>query len=58
MLKHLIVILFFGVAACLLSLPQSSRGQVSVRTPNWHENAFFGIHYDLHANAEDTELLN
>ncbi len=23
---------------------------------NWHEDAFFGIHYDLHANAEDTSL--
>ncbi len=23
---------------------------------NWHENVFFGIHYDLHASAEDTEL--
>ena len=23
---------------------------------NWHEDAFFGIHYDLHANAQDTEL--
>ena len=25
-------------------------------TENWHENVFFGIHYDLHAKAEDTEL--
>ncbi len=24
--------------------------------PNWHENAFFGLHYDLHAGAKDTEL--
>jgi hypothetical protein len=23
---------------------------------NWHENAFFGLHYDLHPNASDTEL--
>lgn len=23
---------------------------------NWHEDVFFGIHYDLHAKAEDTEL--
>jgi hypothetical protein len=23
---------------------------------NWHEHVFFGIHYDLHANADDTEL--
>jgi alpha-L-fucosidase len=25
-------------------------------TTNWHTNVFFGIHYDLHANASDTEL--
>ena len=24
--------------------------------PNWHEDAFFGIHYDLHAGPSDTEL--
>ena len=23
---------------------------------NWHEDAFFGLHYDLHANEGDTEL--
>lgn len=23
---------------------------------NWHENAFFGLHYDLHPNAKDTQL--
>jgi hypothetical protein len=23
---------------------------------SWHEDAFFGIHYDLHANENDTEL--
>ena len=23
---------------------------------NWHEDVFFGIHYDLHANAKDTVL--
>ena len=23
---------------------------------NWHKNAFFGLHYDLHANPTDTEL--
>ncbi len=26
------------------------------RASNWHRNVFFGLHYDLHANAEDTEL--
>lgn len=24
--------------------------------PNWHDAAFFGIHYDLHAHSSDTEL--
>ncbi len=24
--------------------------------PNWHDQVFFGIHYDLHASANDTEL--
>lgn len=26
------------------------------RTPNWHDHVFFGIHYDLHANLNDTVL--
>jgi len=25
-------------------------------TGNWHEQAFFGLHYDLHARENDTEL--
>ena len=25
-------------------------------THNWHEDAFFGLHYDLHPNEADTEL--
>lgn len=25
-------------------------------TRNWHDDVFFGLHYDLHAGAEDTEL--
>jgi len=25
-------------------------------TGNWHEEAFFGLHYDLHPNESDTEL--
>lgn len=28
----------------------------SDKTTRWHDNAFFGIHYDLHAQATDTEL--
>jgi hypothetical protein len=26
------------------------------RAPNWHARVFFGLHYDLHAHANDTEL--
>jgi len=29
---------------------------MDTRRPNWHEDAFFGIHYDLHANEGDTVL--
>jgi len=25
-------------------------------SPNWHKDVYFGIHYDLHAHADDTEL--
>lgn len=32
---------------------EMTRGQ---RAPNWHERVFFGIHYDLHATADDTIL--
>lgn len=28
----------------------------SSQIPNWHDNGFFGIHFDLHPNARDTEL--
>lgn len=27
-----------------------------INRENWHDNVFFGIHYDLHAGASDTEL--
>ena len=29
---------------------------MAISRSNWHEDAFFGMHYDLHAVAEDTEL--
>jgi hypothetical protein len=29
---------------------------VAAGPANWHENAFFGLHYDLHPNVKDTEL--
>jgi len=31
-------------------------GGVAMAAENWHETAFFGLHYDLHPNAGDTEL--
>lgn len=30
--------------------------QPSADRPNWHARVFFGLHYDLHPNAGDTEL--
>ena len=29
---------------------------MSARPANWHDDVFFGIHYDLHAKVTDTEL--
>ncbi len=29
---------------------------MSERKPNWHEDVFYGIHYDLHARETDTNL--
>ncbi|HEY8744175.1 MAG TPA: alpha-amylase family protein [Chloroflexota bacterium] len=29
---------------------------MSARNENWHDRVFFGLHYDLHAEAQDTEL--
>lgn len=31
-------------------------GSLTMAADNWHEKAFFGLHYDLHPNANDTEL--
>ncbi len=31
-------------------------GGLAQAAENWHEKAFFGLHYDLHPNAKDTEL--
>lgn len=31
-------------------------GKIIYKAPNWHDDAFFGIHYDLHAAGDDTEL--
>jgi hypothetical protein len=29
---------------------------MSITPTNWHDEVFFGLHYDLHANTKDTEL--
>jgi len=45
---------FFGtlfVFGCLLP-----RAVGAAPENNWHEEAFFGLHYDLHPSAADTEL--
>lgn len=45
-LRNTISILLFA------ALAQAAFGEAT----NWHEDAFFGLHYDLHPNANDTEL--
>lgn len=49
----------FGTAACAGFLALAA--VLAPATPaaaaeNWHEDAFFGLHYDLHPNSTDTEL--
>ena len=56
MSKNIPIIIFTGVLVGFLTLPRNANSQASGPSPKWHENAFFGIHYDLHANAQDTEL--
>ncbi len=46
--------LFLMGACATVERPPST--EPVVETANWHENAFFGLHYDLHANLNDTEL--
>src|SRR5208283_5375769 len=56
MLRRIAMMVFAGFLMCPLSLYRGTEAQSPRATPNWHDNAFFGIHYDLHANAKDTEL--
>ena len=49
-------LLIAGVFLGLSFLPRPALAQTTRPRPNWHEDAYFGIHYDLHANAQDTEL--
>ena len=56
MSKSTLIIVFTGLLAGFVTLPRNAKSQASGPSPNWHENVFFGIHYDLHANAQDTEL--
>src|SRR5919202_783407 len=37
-------------------MANKSAAQEPTAPANWHEDAFFGIHYDLHASADDTAL--
>jgi hypothetical protein len=56
MLKRIAIMVVAGFLLCPLSLQRGAETQSSSPRLNWHDNAFFGIHYDLHANAKDTEL--
>ena len=42
---------YFGLLSLMLAT-----ASWAVATENWHEDAFFGLHYDFHAQATDTEL--
>ena len=51
------IIAFLAGAALCLAVPFiSTYSQIPSSRPNWHQDVFFGIHYDLHADAQDTEL--
>jgi hypothetical protein len=50
------MVLFTGIVAFSFFPPREGKSQAPGASFNWHQNAFFGIHYDLHANAQDTEL--
>ena len=56
MWKNIRIIILTGLLGNSLTLPRKAGSQASSPSPNWHEKVFFGIHYDLHANAQDTEL--
>jgi hypothetical protein len=56
LLKRIALTVFAGILMCPLTLQRGAEGQASSPSPNWHATVFFGIHYDLHANAKDTEL--
>ena len=45
---------YIAAIACLGLL--ISAAAVAQAAENWHEDAFFGLHYDLHPGATDTEL--
>jgi len=45
-----------GIQALALGGPLAGSPAGPEGRANWHEDVFFGIHYDLHANAKDTEL--
>ena len=56
MSKNIPIIAFAGLLWAFSTLCRNAKSQASGLSLNWHENVFFGIHYDLHANAHDTEL--
>jgi hypothetical protein len=50
---------FLFVTSLLFLLLASIRPQAlsaSPSSPNWHENSFFGIHYDFHASATQRDI--
>lgn len=46
--------MMFSLAACLILAAQETVPEAAA--PKWPATAFFGLHYDLHPGATDTEL--
>lgn len=44
------------LAACFLLVAEVPRSQAGQDRPNWHEDVFFGIHYDFHASASHKDI--
>lgn len=45
-----------AVFLVLTAVAAAADDALAEKTPNWHETAFFGLHFDLHPNVQDTEL--
>jgi hypothetical protein len=56
MVRRTLILVLAGLLVCILALQPRATIQAADPKSNWHEHVFFGIHYDFHATAFDTEL--